>query len=513
MAYAYWKTGRATSTAVFELFFRKNPFEGEFTVFAGLGECVRHLATFRFTHDDIKYLRTQLPTAEPEFFDYLSSLDCSEIILRSLPEGTICFPRTPCIVVEGPLIVVQLLETTLLNLCNYASLMTTNACRFRQAAGPDAVLLEFGLRRAQGPDGGLSASRYSYLGGFNGTSNVLAGQKFGVPIKGTHAHSFIGSFTGLDDLEGINTKIGPNGEDLTTTALIFRKKIVTGSSPNDGELAAFIAYASALPKGFLALIDTYDTLHSGLVNFLAVALALDSMGMKALGVRLDSGDLGWLSTACREKFREVALQFDKPFIAGLTIVASNSINEGVLLSLNDQGHAIDAFGIGTNLVTCQKQPALGMVYKLVEIDNKPRIKISADIAKVTIPGRKQTFRLYGASGIPLLDMMVMDGEAPPVAGQRVLARHPFSEKKRAYVTPSKVTPLLQTYWDGKNGGLQKDLPSTVKVREYLQEEIRNMRSDHLRALNPTPYKVSLSSELYSFFHDLWNKEVPVPELK
>ena len=191
------------------------------------------------------------------------------------------------------------------------------------------------------------------------------------------------------------------------------------------QLAAFVSYAIAFPEGFLALIDTYDTLGSGLRNFVLVSLALDDAGHRPIGIRLDSGDLAYLSTECRKKFTAISKSHGRPFFDKLTIVASNDINEGVLQALKKEEHAITAFGIGTNLVTCQKQPALGCVYKLVEIGGEPKIKISQDIAKVLIPGKKKSYRLFGSDGSPLLDLMIRSDEAPPKVGERFLCRHPF----------------------------------------------------------------------------------------
>jgi nicotinate phosphoribosyltransferase len=533
MAYAYFEAGKHGDTAVFDVFFRKNPFHGEYAVFAGLDEVLRFLDSYRFSEADLRELRHILGGRCSEaFFEYLADLDLSKLKVSAVPEGSVVFPRVPLLRLEGPVGIVQLLETTVLNLVNYASLVVTNAARHRQAVGPSKTLLEFGLRRAQGPDGGVSASRYSYIGGFDATSNVAAGALFGMPVKGTHAHSFVSSFTSLDEVRGRElppaegsaaAAVGGAPMELAAAALrqleVLRSvpalRALVGDDTNRSELAAFCAYALAFPHGFLALVDTYDTVSSGLPNFIAVALALHELGYQALGLRLDSGDLAYLSKQCREVLSLAGQALGASQAACLArcqIVASNDIHEDVLLSLNEQRHAIDAFGIGTHLVTCYKQPALGCVYKLVDINGKARIKLSEDVEKVTIPGRKQAFRIYGKEGMALLDLIMGENEEPPQVGQRILCRHPFAESKRAYVIPSRVERLLDTVWDG---GLKEPLPAKpdlTKPKERCHESLSRMRTDHIRALNPTPYKVSVSDSLYSFIHQLWLEEAPVGEL-
>lgn len=521
MAYAYWKARRVDDQAVFDLFFRKNPFHGEFTIFAGLSECLKFIQNFKYTESDIAYLKTTLPSnVEPEFFEYLENLTCEDITLYALKEGTVAFPRVPLIRVQGPLIVAQLLETTFLTLVNYASLVATNAARYRIAAGKNNIkLLEFGLRRAQGPDGGLSASKYAYIGGFDGTSNVLAGKLFNIPVKGTHAHAFVTSFNGAEDLADtrIAQKEDPNQveTDFFGKCLEWRSKLashlkILKEEAHDGELAAFASYAIAFPDGFMALVDTYDVSRSGLLNFASVALALNDLGYRALGIRIDSGDLAYLSRVAREAFHKVAKEFDVPWFATLTVVASNDINEDTILSLNEQGHSIDCFGIGTHLVTCQRQPALGCVYKLVEINGKPKIKLSQDVEKVTMPGKKIGFRLYSSDGHALIDLLQRPSESPPEVCTRVLCRHPFQESKRAWVIPSKVEDLYSCWWT--DGHLFQDIPTMEEVRQNVQVSLRTLRQDHKRSLNPTPYKVGVSDDLYHFIHDLWLENQPIGEL-
>lgn len=509
MAYAYWKAGVHEEEAVFELFFRKNPFRGEFAIYAGLEEKLRLFENFRFEKEHIAYLREQMPQCEPGFFEWLRSVDCSRMKIYAFKEGTLCFPREPLMRVEGPIAIGQLLETSVLTLTNYPSLMTTNAAKYRLIAGFDKGLVEFGLRRAQGPDGGVSASRYSYMGGFDATSNVLAGYLFGIPIRGTHAHSYVQSFTGLDDLRD-RRLVGADGEEHDFVSLVLEIREQLGfSHTNEGELAAFVAYAQAFPKTFLALVDTYDTLKSGVPNFICVALALLKLGHRPIGVRLDSGDLSYLSRATRKMFNDIAAKTD-PELSKSLIFASNEINRDVLISLKQQGHEINTFGIGTHLVTCDDQPAMGCVYKLVEVKGIPRIKLSQELNKMTIPGRKQVYRLYGEDGYSLLDVMVRAEDPPPAPGKRLLCHHPFDPIKRVYVTPSKVVSLLHCVWDGKRlypvVGLQES-------REYVLAQLRSTREDHLRDINPTPYKVSVSEELYNYVYHLWSEESPVTELR
>ncbi|MDE3056742.1 MAG: nicotinate phosphoribosyltransferase [Bacteroidota bacterium] len=509
MAYAYWKSGRHEDTSVFDLFIRENPFGGEFTIFAGLEEAVNYVRNFHLTENDIEYIRSVLPNADEEFFIWLKSADCSRIKIFSPKEGTIVFPMIPLLRVEGPLGIAQLLETTLLNLINYPSLVATNAARMKLAAGKNKGLLEFGLRRAQGPNGGLTASRYSYLGGFDATSNVLAGKTYGIPLRGTLAHAFVSTFSSLKEIPS-STITTPDGKEteFVSRVLDFRKKLNAENS-HEGELAAFIAYAQAFPKSFLALVDTYDTLKSGVPNFLAVALALHSAGYVPVGVRLDSGDLAYLSKQTREQFRKVSSRFHVPF-ERLSIVASNNINEATLHALAQQGHEIDVFGIGTHLVTCEAQPALGGVYKLVEVNGEPRIKLSQEKAKTTIPGKKEVYRLIDQHGFPMTDLMIRIGEAPPKVGEKILCRHPFEEAKRAYIKPSDVMLLHQCVWDGKRAA---EFPTLEQRRQFVLNQISSFRQDHLRYLNPTPYKVSVSESLYNFIHEIWQREMPVAELE
>lgn len=504
MAYGYWKEGKHEDRAVFDYFFRRCPFGGEFAVFAGLADLLDFVAGFRFGQDEIDYLRTgPLASADPAFFAWLAGVDFRGLKIWAHREGSTIFPRVPIVRVEGPLAVAQLLETPLLYICNFACLMTTNAVRYRLAAGADKRLLEFGLRRAQD---GLRASSYAYLGGFDGTSHVEVARALGIAPSGTMAHSFVSSFSSLDDLR-THALTDADGvmRDFVDLVLKFRHELGWRHT-NDGELAAFAAYAQAFPRSFIALVDTYDTLRSGLPNFICVALALKELGYQPIGIRIDSGDLAYLSTQARRLFLEIAAAPGRGWLARSAIAASNDIDEATLWSLRQQGHEIDVFGIGTHLVTCHGQPAFGGVYKLVEVNGQSRIKLSNDAAKVTIPGRKDAYRLVRADGKAYLDLMVAVGAPPPQPGERVLCRHPFEEAMRVYVIPSRVLPLHELVWDG---GIVGPARSPEEIRAFVREQIQLLRDDHVRPINPTPYKVSVSEDLYAYLHRLWMQQAPI----
>ncbi|OSX79204.1 hypothetical protein BU14_0084s0018 [Porphyra umbilicalis] len=527
MAYAYWQGGRADEPAVFDLFFRTPPFQGEFCVFAGLDDVLSFLDAYAFTDDDVAFLRSGvLADADPAFFSWLTALRPSALTVRALPEGTVAFPHVPLMIVSGPLALVQLLETTLLVLVNFASLVATNAARHRLAAGRAARLLEFGLRRAQGPDGAMTASKYAYVGGFDGTSNVSAGRAWGIPTVGTHAHSFAQCFSSLDDLAvttiaapvGVGAGDGGGGGGgggggaaaaaangaadgaarpppvpFLPTVLAIRERL--GYDTKDGELAAFVSYAQSFPRSFLALVDTYDTLASGVPNYICVAAALLAVGYTPRGLRLDSGDLALLSKRARGLLvaADGALGLGGALVAASSIVASNDISESTLHSLRSQGHAVDAFGIGTNLVTCAAQPSLGCVFKLVRLGGAPKVKLSEDVAKLSIPGEKAAYRLYGSEGTPLVDLMALAAEPPPAVGVPVLCRHPFVEGSRCLVRPARVECLY-------------------RLRDRVAEQVWALPAEHTRSLNPTPYKVSVSQALFALTHKLWLAEAPLRTL-
>lgn len=514
MAYSYWQQQKSNDIVVFDLFARKAPFKGEFIIYAGLNDCLSFIQHFQFSKEDIDYIKTIMPdTTEDGFYDYLLSLNTTNITVRSLPEGTISFPKIPFMIIEGPLGIVQLLETTLLNIVNFATLMATNACRHCQATDEGVNMIEFGTRRAQGPDGSLAAAKYSFIGGFHGTSNVLAGKLFGIPVVGTHAHSYVMSFTSWNDIHNPILKIGDTIYDtnfvdtIKATETEYYTTMELLSTTNTSELVAFTSYAIAFPTNFLALIDTYGVLKSGVHNFAIVAIALERYNIKAKGIRLDSGDLAYQSKEVRTIMLNVASKFNLPHLGQINIVVSSDISESVLRSIKMQPHSIDSYGVGTNLVTCKGQPALGGVYKLVDINGSPTIKLSETMGKITIPAKKRCFRLYNSNNKAMDDIMIIADEEPPKVGKLCMCRDPFNEGRRVNIIPSKVEELHQIYW--KDGKMQQYIPSLSDIRNRVINGIKDTRQDHIRAENPTPYKVSVSPKLYSLIHDLWQEVRPI----
>ncbi|MCL1477033.1 MAG: nicotinate phosphoribosyltransferase [Marinobacter sp.] len=344
---------------VFDLFFRKIPFHGGYAVFAGLAPALDYLAQLRFTEKELAYLKG-LDIFRPKFLNYLRNFRfrCK---ITAPPEGTVVFGNEPLVTVEGNLAEAQLAETALLNIINFQTLIATKAARIQQAAG-DGTVIEFGMRRAHGPDGALSVARAAFIGGVRSTSNVWAGQVYDIPVKGTHAHSWIMAF--------------------------------------GDELQAFHAYAEVFPDHTILLVDTYDTLKSGIPNAITVAGELRQKGHELLGVRLDSGDLSYLS-------REARRMFDQAGFPDVRIVASNELDEFVIDSIRNEGGRVDTYGVGTNLATASGEggSALGGVYKLVRFDGKPRLKITSDIAKASLPDHKTLLRLVSGDGTFIQDVI------------------------------------------------------------------------------------------------------------
>lgn len=508
MALGYWRAGRARDPAEFELFFRQCPFGGAFALAAGLRDCVRFLRAFHLRDADVQFLASVLPPdTDPAFFEHLRALDCSGVTVRALPEGSLAFPGVPLLQVSGPLLVVQLLETPLLCLVSYASLIATNAARLRLIAGPEKRLLEMGLRRAQGPDGGLTASTYSYLGGFDGSSNMLAGQLRGVPVVGTLAHSFVTSFSGTevppDPMLAPAAGQGPR-VDLATRVEAWLERVCAHlglgvQDPHPGERAAFVAYALAFPRAFQGLLDTYSVRRSGLPNFLAVALALGELGYRAVGVRLDSGDLLQQAQEIRALFRTAAAQFQAPWLESVPIAVSNNIDEKELARLTQQGSEVDVIGIGTSVVTCPRQPSLGCVYKLVSVGGQPRMKLTEDPEKQTLPGSKAAFRLLGSDGSPLLDLLQLAEEPAPQAGQE-LRVWPRGAREACTVRPAHVEPLLRLWV--QRGQLCEPLPSLAESRAFAQRSLSRLSPAHRRLELPAGYQVALSEQLWALVRRL-----------
>ncbi|XP_061635710.1 nicotinate phosphoribosyltransferase isoform X3 [Phyllopteryx taeniolatus] len=457
----------------------------------------------------VDYLRSVLPTTtDPAFFQFLRSLDCSGVTLCSVPEGTVVFAREPLMEVAGPLAVVQLLETSLLCLVNYASLVCTNAARFRLASGPRRKLLEMGLRRAQGPDGGLTASKYSYIGGFDLTSNVQAGLLFGIPVAGTMAHSYVTSFTSMEEvwpqtLVDVNRDHEPVDFISLAKGWLGRVCELLGVEPeriNEGELAAFLSYAIAYPQNFLPVIDSYSVTCSGLLNFCAVALALCELGYRPVGVRLDSGDLCKQSVDVRCALRLCSKHFSTSAFDSLIIVGTNNISEQTMVELNKKENEIDVVGVGTHLVTCTKQPSLGCVYKLVEVRGKPRMKISEDPEKSTLPGRKSVYRLIDAEGHPFLDLVCLALESPPEAGRHLRCHPLVGDGTPLSVTPVQVICLHQEVFT--QGQVTHPLSSAAETKANVQGSLQSFHPRHKRLEEPDSYTVALSEKQYNLVTEL-----------
>jgi nicotinate phosphoribosyltransferase len=290
--------------------------------------------------------------------------------------------------------------------------------------------------------------------------------------------------------------------NLLDIVLKYRKEI-EWTETNEGELAAFIAYGVAFPSSFLCLVDTYSTLKSGVKNFILVALALKECGYVAKGIRLDSGNLAALSISCHEMFKQVAEKYNQNFLAQLDIVVSDGINEEILHELNESGHKINVFGIGTNLVTCQAQPALGCVFKLVQLDGEPKIKLSNTIEKVLIPGQKKSFRLYGKDGFPEFDLLVEINDEVPKAGEEIKCFSPFSKTDSKIFIPSRVKELLHTVWNSNGAAV---IPDLMESRKKCRNEIESLNPATLRINKPIHYDIFLSEKLHKDLHTLWESK-------
>ena len=449
MAYGYWKQGLADRGAVFHLFFRRKPFKGSYALTAGLQTAVEFIQDFHFDESDLTYLENLRagdgkPLFDKRFLEYLGKLKIT-CDLDAMPEGTPVFPYEPLVRVQGPLIQAQILESALLNIINFQSLIATKASRISWAARPDPVI-EFGIRRAQGIDGAISASRAAFIGGCESTSHLLAGKLFGIPVKGTQAHSWVMAFS--------------------------------------EEIDSFRAFADAFPHNTIFLIDTYDTV-SGVKNAIEVAKEMRKKGIEMLGVRLDSGDLAQLSL-------EVRSLLDEGGFPDAKIMASNELDEQTIADLKHQGTKVTIWAVGTHLVTGKEQPALDGVYKLSAIQDaqgrwQHKLKISDAIAKVTDPGILQVRRYASKSGY-VADMLY-DTLTPP----KDILIDPFDSSHRQNLIGKEYKELLVPILRG--GKSVYTHPSIQEIQSYAKKELDCFPSTIRRFLNPSPYFVGMEKSL------------------
>jgi len=455
MAYAYWQSRTADKEAVFHLSFRQPPFQGGFTIACGLASVINYLQHLLFREPDLAYLATirgqdGQPLFNPSFLAHLKDLRlvCD---VDAIPEGTVVFPHEPLIRVQGPILQAQIIETALLNLLNFQSLIATKAARVCLAAQGDPVV-EFGLRRAQGIDGGLTASRSAYVGGCAGTSNLAAGLRYGIPVLGTHAHSWVLSF---------NT-----------------------------ELEAFTQYAKALPNNAVFLVDTYDSLE-GVCHAIEVGRQLRQQGHDLGGIRLDSGDLAFLSIKARKLLDDAGFH-------NVLIIASNDLDEHLIASLKQQGAKINAWGVGTKLVTAYDHPALGGVYKLSAIREpggpwRYKVKLSEQTAKITNPGILQVRRFRSAD--QFIGDAVYDTSRPIPPAFTIV--DPLDLTRRKHIPPGAVHEdlLLPIF---RAGQLVYEPPSLDQTRALVRQQLALLHPGIKRFVNPHEYPAGLELTLHDF---------------
>jgi nicotinate phosphoribosyltransferase len=453
MACGYFKAGVTDHEAVFHVTFRKNPFAGQFTVACGLTTAIDFLRTFRFTDAEIDYLGSQRgndskPLFDSQFLDYLRGLQLT-CDIDAIPEGTLVFPDEPLIRVVGPIIQCQLLETALLNIFNFPSLIATKAARVCQAAKDDPVI-EFGLRRSQGVDGGLTAARAAYIGGCTGTSNLQAGQQFGIPVSGTQAHSWIMFF--------------------------------------ENEREAFQAYAEAMPNNCIFLVDTYDSID-GIRRAIETGSELRRQGHEMIGVRLDSGDGVALSNEARR-------MLDKAGFANARIVGSGDLDEYMIAGLKQRGAKIDVWGVGTKLSTGQPDAALGVIYKL-GATRRPggewqyRVKLSEESGKTSIPGSLQVRRFYDPDGRFIADAIYETDHAVSEPCEIVDVE---TEDKSTILKNTRYSDLLVPIFRG--GRVVYEAPTIEMSRDHLRKQLSCGHPEILQLNDPAPYKVGLERSLY-----------------
>jgi|SRR5579875_2813799 len=459
MAETYWRDGIHKKRAVFELFFRKLPFGNGYAVFAGLEKVIQFIQNFRFSEEDLEYLKNEVGYKE-DFLAYLKDLRFTGTI-RSMKEGELVFGNEPILRVDAPLAEAQLIETALLNIVNYQTLIATKASRIKQVVGDD-VAMEFGTRRAQEMDAAVWGTRAAYLAGFDATSNVRAGKMFGIPVSGTHAHAMVQAYK--------------------------------------DEYTAFHKYAET-HKDCVFLVDTYDTLRLGVPNAIKVAKELGDQ-INFIGIRLDSGDLAYLSKEARKMLDEAGFKDAK-------IIASSDLDEYTIINLKAQGAKIDSWGIGTKLITAYDQAALGAVYKLVAIEDEngkmeDTIKISSNPDKVTTPGLKRIYRIINnknnhAEG----DYVALENEKLPE--KRLHMFHPTHTYINKVVTNFTAKELHEDIF--VNGKLVYNIPSLEESREYLKQNLNSLWEEYKRTMNPEEYPVDLSQNCWS------NKMKNIEEVK
>ena len=455
MMQGYLKSGKHKEKVIFDMFYRKNPCGNGFAICCGLEQVVEYIRNLNFSEEDIDYLRS-LGTFDEDFIEYLRGFHFTGDIY-AIPEGTVVFPKEPLIKVIAPVIEAQLVETAILNLVNHQSLIATKACRVVYAAQGDGVM-EFGLRRAQGPDAGIYGARAAVIAGCIGTSNVYAGQKFHMPVLGTHAHSWIMSFP--------------------------------------TELEAFKAYARLYPNNCILLVDTYDTLKSGVKNAILCYDAMKEEGipLKRFGIRLDSGDLAYLSKKARK-------MLDEAGYPDAIISASNDLDENLIASLKAQGACITSWGVGTNLITSESQPSFGGVYKLAATYSDegqwiPKIKLSENSEKITNPGNKQIYRIIEKdSGKVFADYIALEEERFSEAEDLVLFDPIDTWKKSTLKGGSyEMRPLLVPIFLG--GKLVYNCPSVEEIKAHCKKEQESLWEECRRLTNPHAVHVDLSDKLY-----------------
>lgn len=447
MAQGYFYAGKQEEPAVFDYFFRTNPFKGGFLVFAGLADFLEQLQNFRYDPEAIDYLRSL--GCRPEFLEYLSRFRFSGKI-HAAREGELVFPNEPIVRIEAGLMEAQLIETLLLNILNFQSLIATKAYRVKLAAN-GKLFSDFGLRRAHG-FGGLQASRAAIIGGASSTSNTQAGFAYRLPVAGTMAHSWVQSFA--------------------------------------DELTAFRTFARHQPHNTILLVDTYDTLRSGVPNAIRVAQEMIAAGERLVAIRLDSGDLAYLSKKARA-------MLDKEGLQQVKIIVSNQLNEHVIKSLEDQGAPIDGFGVGTELVTGKPDASLDGVYKLSESAGKPSMKISENIEKNTLPGKKMVWRFFDEEGNIFRDGILLDGEIP---GDCEWLYHPTQSDKKTQVCGLRREQLLHPVYE--NGKILQPMPAPAECHQYLTQRAAQLPEEHKRFVMPHIFKVGISEKLLALRNQL-----------